>query len=1122
MPKCYLRCAMFSALLFFTVGQVSGQILTPNLSSMPSDDGAARFFPGVFSIKHPSLTLNGFIAGADSSKGYGLKEVLQKVYARKPEFLVSYQALISLSLDDAGFHVLPGSYGHIVENARRIQARAFVALVTYVLERNGNNMAALNAATDPDLPSHAVALQRFKQAVTPHYGAWQANEDFNTDAMKWAEVNMNNAMALDFYLALERAYLHFQPSIYNEKGQLSHGLLSCGEKRVYLNRLELSVKEQEHLGSEWAPYFSEPIHGVDGYDWAVGNWSLKTQTAIGLASLTQQSFRVQVSGCPGVGDTSPNPWEDANYQESAPGYAGWVSRAFRSLGAPGADDRHRHWMYQTGGGRRFWAEGAYYFQIALEQVIPFWHAARVNNLLSNTGVVSYALDGDPFYRPWFIEPLRWLADIATPDGRTPPLEDGNKWPIFASSVLRWRSDYGEGGLGLKFAWINNRSESGLGYGSQGNLLALELAIPRTLDTSYPLPSDVGRYGVGQPTEDEQQVVIRRSDNQGRTHYVLVNGEHGRAISHGEGHEHPDQMQLLYYVDGQSYLIDSGYNSAQTGLSTWNHYRDHNVMTGYYAEDVQGGASPPWFDPGVMHMRSDHQQVKHLYRRSFGKVDIIDAEIDLHGGYPGEIRDFADYRRSVLFVGSSSEYGLSNVKPYLIDFNSANKNPGSAGIFPFVTHYHTASDNASTQPTSTGSAVIWSGLRDSYLQATSHHLVAFPFRVDLPQRQSLILDAEREVNAGAYEGRPIRRLEVPSGPENQSAQFAHTTVAFVQARPNESVLTVGPTPREVIGHRPGEENVANAVDAYVWAHTADVVDVLVARSAFTYLATGLRNAFPVQVAEAGNVTVTLPSQHDYGFVRLTRYNGVWAAHPDYLVNLTAPPRPLAAAILGPTYLPNYNGTWTASVSGGQTAYSYLWEYQLECGGGARAASGTEASGTAAVSGSTKRKRGSGGGGGIGTDDVNCDDWYHGGTGPAFSRTFWQNATLRLTVGDALGASLADYKYLSVPGGGGGGAQATPEDDVALTAGTPTVFALRPNQPNPFGSATTIRYDLPEAVPVTLAVYDVTGREVARLVDGEQGPGYHSATFDGRALPSGVYVYRLRAGSFTETRRMVLLK
>jgi len=88
--------------------------------------------------------------------------------------------------------------------------------------------------------------------------------------------------------------------------------------------------------------------------------------------------------------------------------------------------------------------------------------------------------------------------------------------------------------------------------------------------------------------------------------------------------------------------------------------------------------------------------------------------------------------------------------------------------------------------------------------------------------------------------------------------------------------------------------------------------------------------------------------------------------------------------------------------------------------------------------------------------------------------------------------------------------------------PKEFALRQNYPNPFNPATTIRYDLPHRSPVLLAVYNTLGQQVAILVQGEQETGYHSVRFDGSNLASGVYFYRLQAGTYMETRKFLLLR
>ena len=89
-------------------------------------------------------------------------------------------------------------------------------------------------------------------------------------------------------------------------------------------------------------------------------------------------------------------------------------------------------------------------------------------------------------------------------------------------------------------------------------------------------------------------------------------------------------------------------------------------------------------------------------------------------------------------------------------------------------------------------------------------------------------------------------------------------------------------------------------------------------------------------------------------------------------------------------------------------------------------------------------------------------------------------------------------------------------------TPTTFSLSQNYPNPFNPGTIISYKLPVSSHVTLKVYNVLGREIETLVDKDQSAGNLSVPFVGVNLASGVYFYRLQAGNFSETRKMLLLK
>ncbi len=88
--------------------------------------------------------------------------------------------------------------------------------------------------------------------------------------------------------------------------------------------------------------------------------------------------------------------------------------------------------------------------------------------------------------------------------------------------------------------------------------------------------------------------------------------------------------------------------------------------------------------------------------------------------------------------------------------------------------------------------------------------------------------------------------------------------------------------------------------------------------------------------------------------------------------------------------------------------------------------------------------------------------------------------------------------------------------------PEIYSLKQNYPNPFNPTTTIRYSLPKSEQVKLTVFDVLGRQVATLVDKKQSPGVFEVSFNGTSLSSGVYFYKLNIGTFTETKKMMLLK
>ncbi len=88
--------------------------------------------------------------------------------------------------------------------------------------------------------------------------------------------------------------------------------------------------------------------------------------------------------------------------------------------------------------------------------------------------------------------------------------------------------------------------------------------------------------------------------------------------------------------------------------------------------------------------------------------------------------------------------------------------------------------------------------------------------------------------------------------------------------------------------------------------------------------------------------------------------------------------------------------------------------------------------------------------------------------------------------------------------------------------PKEYSLLNNYPNPFNPSTIIRYAVPKSSPVQIKVFDVIGNEIVTIIDEEKPAGTYEVEFDGTGLPSGIYFYQLKAGSFVKTKKMILIK
>ena len=88
--------------------------------------------------------------------------------------------------------------------------------------------------------------------------------------------------------------------------------------------------------------------------------------------------------------------------------------------------------------------------------------------------------------------------------------------------------------------------------------------------------------------------------------------------------------------------------------------------------------------------------------------------------------------------------------------------------------------------------------------------------------------------------------------------------------------------------------------------------------------------------------------------------------------------------------------------------------------------------------------------------------------------------------------------------------------------PTTYSLSQNYPNPFNPNTKIQFSITKEAFVTLKVYDMLGREVETLVNGEKGSGTYEVSFDASTLSSGVYFYTINAKDFNKVKKMILLR
>ncbi|OZC01445.1 T9SS type A sorting domain-containing protein [Rubricoccus marinus] len=547
------------------------------------------------------------------------------------------------------------------------------------------------------------------------------------------------ARALDLYWALENGYIWANANGYSSLDYPVSMLLTRSETEKWADEIQSGV---QHM---WGGTLKDGgfIADINNHEVQAGNWPL-----LGFMGAAYGVLGLKDGACLFHSDETNNrltgPSDSTTVSSKSSTYPGpenlsgceevldvAIRHASRSYGTyydylGSKKKRMYYWAFQTAEGERLWAEGAYYFEYMLTTVLPYWHAMRAAGALNR--VAPDYDPTDPFTDPRVLNPLRWHADLVTPDARTVPLDDGNRLLMLSSSLLRWAPEYGTADIGQRYAWIHDATTQQDGNAADW-LHVQEIAIPRLQrPTNGATPGRVAPpTSIANQAGDEQQVVLRYSSldtngqptnacqtpmldgtRTGECHFLLLNGEHGankeenlvgihEATSSGEGHEQADPLQLLYSIDDHHYLDDTGYTSAPGwgGLDDrysngeWSWYYDHSVMWVGECDSngscnihlPNGGVQPPWQNESNTKKNSTQRGVFRLSPSSGGAT--TGAQLSDEGPVVALGGTVALQHEPDCFVGSGTHsctfdkmtadvrrttLFVKGANPYLIDIN----------------------------------------------------------------------------------------------------------------------------------------------------------------------------------------------------------------------------------------------------------------------------------------------------------------------------------------------------------------------------------------------------------------------------------------------------------------------
>ena len=760
--------------------------------------------------------------------------------------------------------------------------------------------------------SYTTVMQRLKEALT----ATDANGNVlstligpNATDSPWkaTETLMATARALDLYLALENALIYYEQEFPSMPSFHSYLI---GQSQYEALSLELAGMADSIVVKTTDP--AVLLTGIGEHEVQAGNWPMISFVGVGYSLLAVRLTPTYYSS-----DNNLGRWGRlASHREKADDAVLFASSGYK---------RNHYWSYQTGGGKRFFAEHAYYLHWTLRAVLPYLHATRANGLHHIT---------DPISHPAFVNPLVDLASTVMPGGNTVPLDDGNKVHLTSAHLLAWGPSYGPTALGGKFSSVSQE----LGVGTVEALqLPLVVAIPRAGIFTQPLDALVDN------SDGEDMALVARfrqgqmgcgANSSSDCHYVLVNGERGESHVNGEGHEQPDQLQLLYSVGSADYITDTGYDEApNTSNSTWNSWRYHNNVRVYDFDPAQtkyqhlsGFQIPDGDMPS--YLSGNHPLSENILRGRFrpvggwntvglpspnvslgdkrmvigssdasinaqsinDKVIVMEGQVDVAND---------DFRRTTLSI-----LGQDGALPYLVDMTTTSSRQNTNQRYAAVYHVN-STDQAfdEAQYSKPFGYYAWNNIGDDSNRSLWMHSTrvegqgydGFYNDVRVGVTDSKVSRLKDIHRYEVWSRNPIDERYLTDDTCNPSGQKSfHTTVTLIRAL----VGPIGPTPVDGVKQTPRlesgrsgncpflHESLIYPVDGKSYTDT-QVMDLVVKRSARVYYSSPQSRATINGTTGQIGLSYVLPAQHDFGFARLRKVGDSWQVDPVYTVNLQLP-------------------------------------------------------------------------------------------------------------------------------------------------------------------------------------------------------------------------------------------